>query len=721
MKKSFYFALALTVGLFASCSSDDLSADAPRGGVDVNENEPAQITISTGNISYTRGTGTVGYPTSKWAGQKFNIFMFEKWINSSSEAYVYNNFKAATYKENDDSPELPIYLNTEMTTNPETQMAYYVLDDEVRYNYFPSSGAYSFWAYRIDDALDAEALSATATTNKTNYMYVNDEGNEVDSTLATKVIVPIDIDGSQDLMIAVADTVKALTDLQAKAEDATQNRIYTAYAARRAVNPRLKFSHLLTRLYFQVIADDRAVSREADWLINNNEGQSRAAGQTFRGFKITDIKVYTKSKGHVVAAYNNLSRVGEERLVFDEGQNWGAGSLNGGVATLKPVHLMTRDSRIDPARYDFVKKWAGYRGEANAPEGYVFLENGEATINVTADTKCYDTNGKDETPNTGTGMPTGTESTLGGSGDADVYIPVYYASETRANGTTYDAPSDLTDASAPLRVLDPDGKDAEALVPEWEGYEPGGNGVAAWNELTATCTYTWESTNDADIIAAHAGDPAVNVVPGTTTEGNVNDVKKYVDPETGRPTYYILRAIVWNVADAVKYDGAVSEAGIPTAAGELDDIVFTGYDGDGFPADPKADGIRFFKYYAQGADGEAGEAKATQMGEALLVAPADDNGYWVEFTYTRFKKITDTHVEPLTSHIGIQVTAGDGFIAGKSYRITARLYKDGDIVIGGDPDEEGSAIQPDEWDEDEDPEGTGGTDQKEWDLEDPNS
>ena len=710
MKQKFYFALALTAGLFASCTSDTLSESPALNNVyeEVEDSQPAQINISTSNLGYTRGTGTVGYPTNKWAGQKFNIFMFEKWINSTSEDYVYNNFNAAKYKETDESPEVPIYLNTEMTTDPETQMANYKLGDDIRYNYFPSSGAFSFWAYRIDDALDADAVGEGKP-----YKYVNDENAEVDSTLATKVIVPIDIDGSQDIMIAITDTATALTTLNTKLETqgkelATQSRIYTAYAARRAVNPRLSFKHLLTRLYFQVVADDRAVSDKADWLINNDEAASRAAGQTFQGFKITDITVYTKSKGHVVAAFNDLSRVNEPRLVFDEGQNWGVGNINTGVATLKAAHLKTRDKDIDPAQIVMQAVNKTYLGQVTvSTEGYVF--GGQTNFTLADDMVCYTSNALKAN-----GEPAGEPTTVAAAKEDATVTLIYlatYKSGAREDGSLYNVAAETTDLSAPLRDLDPDDKDAEALVPLWsDDFVAPAPAELAWHVITPEIvSYTWTVTTDADDTAAAV---AADAAPTAATAGTVGDVKSYTDG-TYTTTCYKLTAIVYNVTGAAAYADQDSDPATDGAEGTENQIVYVG------SGDPTDATCTYYKYYAEGAEGVAGEAIPTQMGEALLVAPADENGYWVEFTYTRFKKITDTRVEPLTSRIGIQVTAGDGFKAGKSYRITARLYKDGDIIIG----EDDNAIQPDEWEEDDetDPDYTGGTDQKEWDLEDPNS
>lgn len=673
MNKKFYFALALTAGLFASCSSDDLSQAPQQQGFEVNDDAPAQINIKTGVV--TRGTGSVGFPTAQWDGQKFNLFMFQK-----------GTFNPATYKATEASPETPIYLNTEMTTDAATQTANYVLGGDIQYNYFPGNGAFSFWAYRIDDALDPAPAALPAQP----FVYVDDTNAEVafDAPTASKVVAPIDIDGSQDIMVAIADTAAALAQLQGKVSTATMDRIYTAYSARRAVNPQLSFQHLLTRLSFKVIADSREVSNQADWLT----ADPVAAGEEFRGFKITQVRVKTKSKGHVVAAFKDLSRVAEPRLVFDDGQDWALEADGSEPSTLKSVYLKTRDVTVDPARIEMKDVLSTYGGNVDCSAGYLF--DGAAQFAMDDALVCYTENTLDAT----TGMPTGVATTVGDAKGAGVHIYfATYQEGTRADGSTYANFAETTDKSAPLRAFDLDNDD---LIPHWTGYVAPAAAALDWHAWTYEVTgYTWALTTDAaDIaVAVDAAD-----APTAATAGAVGDVKHIVTTSY-EDLYYKCTAIIDNVTGATAYADQTSDPITDGVGGADGDIVYVG---DGTA------GSVFYKYYAEGAAGVPGNAEATSIGEALLVAPADANGYFVEFTYKRYKRITDTHVEPITNTASIQVTSGTGFEAGKHYVITARLYKDGDIVIGGG----GDAIKPVDWGAG-DGTGAGGTDKDEWDLE----
>jgi len=79
----------------------------------------------------------------------------------------------------------------------------------------------------------------------------------------------------------------------------------------------------------------------------------------------------------------------------------------------------------------------------------------------------------------------------------------------------------------------------------------------------------------------------------------------------------------------------------------------------------------------------------TKVGEALLVAPADEHGYRVEVTYTRTKKVNSTTVQPLSDTAVVDVVRNAvvagvktpvPFEAGKSYNVVVTLYSDGEAT-----------------------------------------
>ena len=102
MKKLFLMGAVASLGLLASCSSDD---DLSTGGN--GKDGLQQIKIGMGvqaTVGATRGTGTVGSvgeEKNKWAGQAINIYMFNKGTLDVAQfdgVDIYNNaaFNAPT-------------------------------------------------------------------------------------------------------------------------------------------------------------------------------------------------------------------------------------------------------------------------------------------------------------------------------------------------------------------------------------------------------------------------------------------------------------------------------------------------------------------------------------------------------------------------------------------------------------------------------------------------
>ena len=645
MKKSFYFALALTAGLFASCSSDDLS-QAPAADFDVNDAENAVITIGVDGIQSfgaTRGTGSILGKT--WGGQQFELFMFKK-----------GTFDPATYQAVEGGPELNIFNNDTLTTGKGDSKAAYIVGGAEQFQYFPSTGSYDFWAYRGDDAGGAPAVDATGNIYQ----------------------VPFEINGTQDLMIAITDTAKAAQALAAKEpkkfadEDAALEKIYSAYSARRGVNPKLKFSHLLTRLTFEVKAATRDVSTAASKKTSDVNEKL--------GFTITKVTVWSKSKGKINVAYKSGIPADAERVEWDATELWND------TTKLADFQLMSRDSEIEKADIKMinVNKNAVDASAITVPDGYIL-----ANATFDAATPCYISGELNAT----TGELIAANATTFGAARADagvasVWVPAIKDGDhgdgdptaaTPIPATAWDKHIVKEDPSAKLKALVP-------VVPEWEGF----NDAAGWSVLTKTAeSYTWTAVTEADLANAPYNLDATAIAklkaaaatsaPTTTTTGSQNDV--YCYNNLGVYEFYGLTAIAYNTDAAVAYSAYASYPGAgatnpkdDNVAGADGNIVYTGTLG--------VDEV-YYSYHIAGTIASEGQAVATPVGESMLVAPADDNGYWVEFTYTRTKKITDTHVEPMigTGLINVKTAAGKSFAAGKTYKVTAILYSDGEIKV----------------------------------------
>lgn len=244
-----------SLGLLASCSSDD---DLSTGG----KNDLQQIKIGMGvqaTVGATRGTGTVGSvgaENNKWAGQAINIYMFNKGTLDVAQfegVDIYNN---AAFNA-------PTAVSTGLATAADHSVKYY-----------PTQAAFDFWGYRLDDAIQGSPA-------------VSDDG--------TMQEVGFTLDGSQDIMVGKATPTEE--DLTKCADEA---KIYSAYAARRGVQPDIKFKHLLSRLVFSVT------------------GGNKDACDNVHGVKVTAIKVKSKYTGKLIVAYTPDAQVTNELVPTEE-------------------------------------------------------------------------------------------------------------------------------------------------------------------------------------------------------------------------------------------------------------------------------------------------------------------------------------------------------------------------------------------------------------------
>lgn len=308
MKKLFLMGAVASLGLLASCSSDD---DLSTGG----KNDLQQIKIGMGvqaTVGATRGTGTVGNvgpENNKWAGQAINIYMFNKGtldVAKFDGAEIYNN--------------APFYAPTADSTGLAT-----AADHSVKY--YPTQSAFDFWGYRLDDAIQGTpAVSKDSTMQEVGFI----------------------LDGSQDIMVGKATpTEKDLT----KCPNA--EKIYSAYAARRGVQPDIKFKHLLSRLVFSVT------------------GGNKDACDTEHGVKVTAIKVKSQYTGKLIVAYTPDTVVTNELVPTDD---------------VKDLELMQRNDADTQGNNDLIPLVAQGPKWDDAENKAIKTNIGEAILAVPADT-----------------------------------------------------------------------------------------------------------------------------------------------------------------------------------------------------------------------------------------------------------------------------------------------------------------------------------------------
>ena len=236
MKKMFFFAAAATIA-FVSCTKD---IEVPANN-NVANNEPA-ISFQVGSSfdvavrAAVGGTG-IGTDLNNWAGQTLHVYMFKQ--NSMTPAY--NKTSRTNYFEN-----TPVYAPTTGATGTASYGAP---------QYYPTSGNFDFFAYHAGGA-------ATASPQPV----LNEHRDTTAYTLA------VTIDGTHDLMVAKAwlngaDSATYKTKLNEQLADADKivnftdakfgtacGRVYSAYSARRGIQPRFTFEHLLSRFVFKAEA-----------------------------------------------------------------------------------------------------------------------------------------------------------------------------------------------------------------------------------------------------------------------------------------------------------------------------------------------------------------------------------------------------------------------------------------------------------------------------------
>lgn len=252
-----------SLGLLASCSSDD---DLSTGGNGKDGLQQIKIGMGVQANVATRGTGTVGAvgaENNTWAKQTVNVYMLNK-----------GTLELAKFGED------PIYENTVLTTPADNAsgIASELVGGVPQYKYYPTTKtAFDFWGYRLDDANDA---TGTADQEGTDSKVAVTSGKYVPYTSGDSLLIGFKIDGTQDIMAG-----KAVPTEEEITKCGGVDNIYSAFAARRDVQPNIKFEHLLSRLNFQVLAG----------------AESTTDANT--GVKVTGITVKSKATGKLVIAY----------------------------------------------------------------------------------------------------------------------------------------------------------------------------------------------------------------------------------------------------------------------------------------------------------------------------------------------------------------------------------------------------------------------------------
>ena len=619
MNKKFYFGLALTAGLFASCSSDDVATSEARQIAAIDDNAPAKVELNVGSIGATvetRGTGSVGIAADGttgygWAGQKFNAFMLEK----GTMKYAHMTYQDATtpFVFLDDPTDATVKngKGAEFTT-PDQNGSGTTTPTPVGLTtglevYYPTLGEYDFWAYRLDDAYKGGAITGYDDEN------------------ADAIEIPFEIDGTQDIMVAAV--TPDYTGLTPAEQTECEAKLYSAFTGRRGVKAQLDFKHQLTRLTFKVKAHTKDVSDAADLL----------PGAAYKGFKVTGISVRSNTTGKLVAASTDANWNSEAAIAWDPA-NWAT------PTGLTELQLKSR-------AYGVAQKANGNFVAINLNTAVVgtttLVTTYHGNVTVTNEMEAYQT----EERNSNTGEPSSAKKTIAEWKTAGTPTTVYFWDED------HDYQPDKADVNINENL-----QTLIAVQPKWN--------VAIHTETT--------------LFTVPAG--VVNVADDAdiTTQLNAEAAGDYTVLQTDDNTYY---TVTWDgTAVTAKSAGLYTiPTPAPTAVADMATLNATQDDA----AAPGVTvflvgGTKYIKSSVTAAKPAAEAAVATPVGEALMVAPADENGYLVTVYYSCYVKdnATTSHEKTdgvVSKQIVLKKKTGQQdaqpFKAGKQYNITIELFR----------------------------------------------
>lgn len=271
MKKNLFLVSALVMGMMSSCSSDLENVTVP--GAD-QKLQPVELSLGSPSIVInpaTRGLGTVGglatdVTNNIWKGEKLYVNMMCISENGT-DAWKYSSWTKINDLATNDTEEVVNFQNEPVTAPngaASGAVTALVVNQNGRY-YPPTNSKHAFYAYHIDDAA----------------VDVDEKGDPVVSPGTDKKTLSVDfqIDGSQDLMVGVAqpDLTNVVDDNVN--EGNVKDIAFSATSARKGVLPKLQMKHLLTRFTFEVKTDQ-----------DGNE------------LKVEKIIVKSKSKGTMIVA-----------------------------------------------------------------------------------------------------------------------------------------------------------------------------------------------------------------------------------------------------------------------------------------------------------------------------------------------------------------------------------------------------------------------------------
>lgn len=224
MKKLYVYVALAAMGVMAACSkNDNVDPQGNGGNTVIDDNSPVAVELGVRGVNMgvdvtSKAQGSI----DAWdASQTLYVYAIDRSDAQFANTPLIDNISAS-------SPATGAQNNVLNLVQPASAGKY-----AGEYFYFQGSTVYDFYGYYVDDAVEG-----TPTPSRT------------DGTIT----LPITITGAQDIMLAKADPA---VDIEASTDpnkgQVTSETAYSAFAARRGVQPTLEFQHQLARFTFNIV------------------------------------------------------------------------------------------------------------------------------------------------------------------------------------------------------------------------------------------------------------------------------------------------------------------------------------------------------------------------------------------------------------------------------------------------------------------------------------
>lgn len=231
MRKEWLLAMC-AAAMMASCAKDktialDNGADGTPEEIILGAGQYLSAEVEQGQPmkAASRGIGSVGdlAATNNWKGETVYVYGIVPALTEKDGQFAING-EAATAPAGTAGATVTSTLAWS-NTDPNTDTHFY----------YDGNNLYDFYGCHVDDAATAAMTIPTGT----------------DLTTAG-FSVPVTIDGTQDLMVAMPNKESDRTAGGVDQEQVTNtDYLYSAWSSRRGVKPNLVFKHVLTRLTFK--------------------------------------------------------------------------------------------------------------------------------------------------------------------------------------------------------------------------------------------------------------------------------------------------------------------------------------------------------------------------------------------------------------------------------------------------------------------------------------